>query len=94
LKLAGQAPASDGGFSRLALSSAELLAHGLRQAGKEVSREKLVEILESLYSYNTEQTPAVTFTQNRRIGADGVHVVAIDLQRKSVVLPSTWVQLN
>lgn len=94
LKLAGQAPASDGGFSRLALSSAELLVHGLRQAGKEVSREKLVEILESLYSYNTEQTPAVTFTQNRRIGADGVHVVAIDLKRKSVVLPSTWVQLN
>jgi ABC-type branched-subunit amino acid transport system substrate-binding protein len=94
LKLAGEAPASDGGFSRLALSSAELLVHGLRQAGKEVSREKVVEILESLYSYNTEQTPAVTFTQNRRIGADGVHVVAIDLQRKSVVLPSTWVQLN
>jgi ABC-type branched-subunit amino acid transport system substrate-binding protein len=94
LKLAGQPPASDGGFSRLALSSAELLVHGLRQAGKEVSREKLVEILENLYNYNTEQTPAVTFTQNRRIGADGVHVVAIDLQRKSVVLPSTWVQLN
>jgi ABC-type branched-subunit amino acid transport system substrate-binding protein len=94
LKLAGEAPASDGGLSRMALSSAKLLVHGLRQAGKEVSREKLVEILETLYGYNTEQTPAVTFTQNRRIGAGGVHVVGIDLQRKSVVLPSTWVQLN
>ena len=94
LKLAGEAPASDGGFSRVALSSAKLLGHGLRQAGKEVSREKLVEILESLYSYNTGQTPAITFTQNRRIGADGVHVVAIDLQRNSVVLPSTWVPLH
>jgi ABC-type branched-subunit amino acid transport system substrate-binding protein len=94
LKLAGEAPASEGGFSRVALASAKLLVHGLRQAGKEVSREKLVEILESLYSYNTEQTPTVTFTQNRRIGAGGVHVVGIDLQRKSVVLPSTWVLLN
>lgn len=94
LKLAGETPASDGGFSRMALSSAKLLVHGLRQAGKEVSREKLVEILESLYDYNTEQTPAVTFTQNRRIGAGGVHVVGIDLERKSVVLPSTWVLLN
>jgi ABC-type branched-subunit amino acid transport system substrate-binding protein len=94
LNLAGEAPPSDGGFSRMALSSAKLLGHGLRQAGKEVSREKLVEILENLYSYNTEQTPAVTFTQNRRIGADGVHVVGIDLQRHSVVLPSTWVPLN
>ena len=78
----------------MALSSVKLLVHGLRQAGKEVSREKLVEILENLYDYNTEQTPAVTFTQNRRIGADGVHVVGIDLERKSVVLPSTWVPLN
>ena len=94
LKLAGEAPASDGGLSRMALSSAKLLAHGLRQAGKEVSREKLVEILERLYSYHSEQTPAVTFTQNRRIGADGVHVVGIDPERKSVVLPSTWVPLN
>lgn len=94
LKLAGEAPPSDSGFSRIALSSAKLLVHGLRQAGKEVSREKLVEILENLYSYSTEQTSAVTFTQNRRIGAGGVHVVGIDLQRKSVVLPSTWVPIN
>ena len=94
LKLAAEAPASDAGFSRIALSSAKLLVRGLQQAGKEVSREKLVEILETLYDYNTEQTPAVTFTQNRRIGAGGVHVVGIDLQRKSVVLPSTWVLLN
>jgi ABC-type branched-subunit amino acid transport system substrate-binding protein len=94
LKLAGEAPPSDGGFSRTALASAKLLVRGLQQAGKEVSREKLVEILETLYDYNTEQTPAVTFTQNRRIGAGGVHVVGIDLERKSVVLPSTWVLLN
>jgi hypothetical protein len=94
LKLAGEAPVSDAGFSRMALASAKLLVHGLQQAGKEVSRDKLVEILESLYDYNTEQTPAVTFTQNRRIGADGVHVVGIDLKRKTVILPSTWVLLN
>jgi ABC-type branched-subunit amino acid transport system substrate-binding protein len=94
LKLAGEATASDAGFSRLALASAKLLVHGLQQTGKEVSREKLVEILETLYDYDTELTPAITFTQNRRIGAGGVHVVGIDLERKSVVLPSTWVLLN
>jgi ABC-type branched-subunit amino acid transport system substrate-binding protein len=94
LKLAGEAPPSDGGLSRMALSSAKLLVRALEQAGKEVSREKLVEILETLYDYHTEQTPAVTFTQNRRIGVGGVHVVGIDLQRNSVVLPSTWVPLH
>jgi ABC-type branched-subunit amino acid transport system substrate-binding protein len=94
LKLAGEATAPDAGFSRMALASAKLLAHGLQQTGKEVSREKLVETLEALYDYNTELTPAITFTQNRRIGAGGVHVVGIDLERKSVVLPSTWVLLH
>jgi ABC-type branched-subunit amino acid transport system substrate-binding protein len=94
LKLASEGHAFDGNFPRMALSSAKLLAHGLRQMGKEVSREKLVETLENLYDYNTEQTPAVTFTRNRRVGAQGVHVVGIDTQRKSLILPSTWVPLN
>jgi hypothetical protein len=78
----------------MALASAKLLAHGLRQAGKEISRENLVETLEGLYSYNTEQTPALTFTRNRRVGSGGAHVVGLDLERKSLVLPSTWVPLE
>jgi ABC-type branched-subunit amino acid transport system substrate-binding protein len=93
-KLARDAQVSDGSFPRMALASAKLLAHGLRQAGKEISREKLVETLEGLYSYNTEQTPAVTFTRNRRVGSGGAHVVALDTQRKSLILPSTWVPLD
>ena len=94
LKLTSDAQVSDGSFPRMALSSAKLLAHALRQAGKEVSREKLVEILEGLYNYSTEQTPAVTFTRNRRVGAGGAHVVGIDMERKSLLLPSTWVPLE
>jgi ABC-type branched-subunit amino acid transport system substrate-binding protein len=94
LKLAGEGHVFDGNFPRIALSSAKLLAHGLRQMGKEISREKLVETLENFYDYNTGQTPAVTFNRNRRVGAQGVHVVGIDTQRKSLVLPSTWIPLN
>jgi ABC-type branched-subunit amino acid transport system substrate-binding protein len=94
LKLASEGQVFDGSFPRMALSSAKLLVHGLRQMGKEVSREKLVETLENLYDYNTEQTPAVTFTRNRRVGAGGAHVVGVDVQQKSLVLPSTWVPLN
>lgn len=94
LKLAGEGHVFDGNFPRIALSSAKLLAHGLGQMGKEVSREKLVETLENFYDYNTGQTPAVTFNRNRRVGAQGVHVVGIDTQRKSLVLPSTWIPLN
>jgi ABC-type branched-subunit amino acid transport system substrate-binding protein/cytochrome c553 len=94
LQLASNADFSEGSVPRTALSSAKLLVHGLRQAGKELSREKLVEILENLYGYSTEQTPAVTFTRNRRVGADGAHVVGIDMQKKSLISPSTWVPLH
>jgi ABC-type branched-subunit amino acid transport system substrate-binding protein len=93
-KLAGKGHSFDGNFPRMALASAKLLAHGLRQMGKEVSREKLVETLENLYDYDTAQTPAVTFNRNRRMGAAGAHVAGIDTERKSLVLPSTWVPLN
>jgi ABC-type branched-subunit amino acid transport system substrate-binding protein len=61
MKLANDAHFSDGSFTRIALSSAKLLVHGLRQTGREVSREKLVDVLEHLSGYNSEQTPAVSF---------------------------------
>ena len=93
-KLANEAHVSDGSFPRLALASAKLLLHGLRQEGKEVTREKLVGILENLYGYSTEQTPAVTFSQNRGVGAGGAYVVGIDLQRKSLSPASKWVPLH
>ncbi len=94
LELAGETPFADGSFSRAALASAKLLAHGLRQAGQEITRQKLVETLESLYGFASEQTPALTFTRNRRVGADGAHVVGIDVQQKAPILPSTWVRLD
>jgi ABC-type branched-subunit amino acid transport system substrate-binding protein/cytochrome c553 len=94
LKLSGEAQVSDASFPRMALSSAKLLAQSLRQMGKELSREKLVETLETFYRYNTEQTPAVTFAPDRHVGADGAHVIGIDIEKKSLVLPPTWVQLH
>lgn len=94
MKLANDAHFSDGSFTRIALSSAKLLVHGLRQTGREVSREKLVDVLEHLSGYNSEQTPTVSFARDRRMGPDGVHVAGIDLQRKSPILPATWVLIN
>lgn len=93
LKLSGASHLSHRGFSRTALSSAKLLVYCLREVGKEVSRDKLVEVMENLYDFSTEQAPAVTFTPNRRVGAGGAHIVAIDVRRKSLILPSTWVAL-
>jgi ABC-type branched-subunit amino acid transport system substrate-binding protein len=90
-----------GGFSpgnlaeRLtAFSAVKLLVYGLEQAGREVTREKLIGILEKLYHFDTGQTPPLTFSSNRRVGSTGAHIVGIDLEKRQLLLPSTWIELE
>jgi ABC-type branched-subunit amino acid transport system substrate-binding protein len=96
LKLARTAKFSQGNLAeRLsALSAVNLLIYALQKAGREVTREKIIEILEKLYRFETGQTPPLTFTPNRRVGANGAHIIGIDLERKQPVLPSTWIELE
>ena len=93
--------ARTGGFSQgnlaerlVALSATKLLIYGMEKAGKELTREKIVQILENLYHFETEQTPRLTFGPNRRVGATGAHVIGIDLEKKQLLLPSTWIELG
>ncbi|HSR67235.1 MAG TPA: ABC transporter substrate-binding protein [Acidobacteriota bacterium] len=66
----------------LTLASAKILLEGLRQSGRDVSREKLVDRLEGLYRFETGLTPPVTYNPNRRIGAKGAYVLLVDLEKK------------
>jgi ABC-type branched-subunit amino acid transport system substrate-binding protein len=77
-----------------ALSAAKLLIYALQKAGREVTREKIIETLEKLYQFDTAQTPPLTFSPNRRVGALGAHIVGIDLEKKQLLLPSTWIELE
>ncbi len=77
-----------------AYSAAKILVEGLKRAGKDVSREKLIAALESLNRFETGLTPAITYGQNRRIGATGAYVVAIDLEKKQFVPTSEWININ
>ncbi len=72
----------------MALASARLLAYTLENAGRDLSREKLIEILEGTYQFPTGFSPAVSFGPNRRIGSMGVHVVRAD----HLDQPGTWVE--
>jgi ABC-type branched-subunit amino acid transport system substrate-binding protein len=96
LELARMGKFSQGNLAErlAALSAANLLIYTLQKAGREVTREKIVEILEKLYRFETGQTPPLTFTPNRRVGANGAHIVGIDLERKQPLLPSTWIELQ
>jgi ABC-type branched-subunit amino acid transport system substrate-binding protein len=77
-----------------AYSAAKILAEVLKRAGRDVSREKVIHELESLYEYPTGLTPSITFGPNRRVGAMGAHVVAIDLKGKRIVPASGWIKVE
>jgi ABC-type branched-subunit amino acid transport system substrate-binding protein len=55
-----------------------VLEEGLKRAGRDLSRAKLIAALENLFSFETTVTPAVSYGPNRRVGALGGYVVAVD----------------
>lgn len=71
-------------------SSAKILVEGLKLAGKDLSREKLVAAIEGFYNFDTGLTPRITYGPNRRIGALGAYVVTIDPDKKELVPVSEW----
>lgn len=75
-----------------AYCSAKILVEGLKRAGKDVSREKLVTVLEGLYEYETGLTPQITFGPNRRIGALGAYIALVDPEEKKIIGVSEWVK--
>jgi ABC-type branched-subunit amino acid transport system substrate-binding protein len=72
-----------------AFSSMMLLSEGMKQAGRDASREKLVSALEGLHDFDTGLTPLMNFGPGRRLGLSGAHIVTVDLpdQRFYLVAP-------
>jgi ABC-type branched-subunit amino acid transport system substrate-binding protein len=72
-----------------AFSSMLLLSEGMKQAGRDASREKLVSALEGLHDFETGLTPRISFGPGRRQGLSGAHIVSVDLpgQRFYLVAP-------
>jgi ABC-type branched-subunit amino acid transport system substrate-binding protein len=77
-----------------AFSAARILAEAIKRSGRDVSREKLIQVLESLHQYPTGLTAAISFGPNRRVGATGAHVVSIDLKAKQFVPEGGWIDSN
>jgi ABC-type branched-subunit amino acid transport system substrate-binding protein len=72
-----------------AYSSMLLLSEGMKQAGRDASREKLINALEGLHDFDTGLTPLISFGPGRRLGLNGAHIVTVDLpdQRFYLVAP-------
>lgn len=76
-----------------AYAAAKIFTEGLKRAGRELSREKLITALEGLYEYDTGVTPSITFGPNRRVGAMGAYVLSID-PAKGEFVSDGWVNNN
>ena len=72
-----------------AFSSMLLLSEGMKQAGRDASREKLIYALEGLHDFDTGLTPRLSFGPGQRLGLSGAHIVTVDLpdQRFYLVAP-------
>jgi len=86
----------DGRFPTLqvaAYSATLVLAEGLRRAGRDTSRERLLSELENLHALRTGLTPELGFGPGRRVGAPGAHIVAVDPARRRFVPTGRYIEV-
>ncbi|MGE5094506.1 MAG: ABC transporter substrate-binding protein [Betaproteobacteria bacterium] len=74
--------------------AASLLVDGLRRTGRDVSRERLVQQLESTTDYRTPMAEPLRYGPQRRIGALGGHVVKPAAGTTSLRAASGWISLD
>jgi ABC-type branched-subunit amino acid transport system substrate-binding protein len=77
-----------------ALSAFSVLAEGIRRAGRQLSRARLVAALEGLSGLETGFAPPVSYGPRRRVGARGGYVLAVELERQRLRPVSGWVRLD
>lgn len=81
--------------SQVAASVAfDVLREGLRRTGRQLSRERLVAALEGLYDFPTGLLHPLTFGPNRRVGALGGWIVAVDLPAGTFTTVGGWRRLE
>jgi ABC-type branched-subunit amino acid transport system substrate-binding protein len=87
-------PAQYQAAQQTALAAAAVFVEGLRRAGRDLSRERFVQALESLNNYDPGGFgPPVSFGPDRRNGVRGGYVVAVERAR-GIVPASSWISLD
>lgn len=70
---------------RTALAAAEVLHEGLRRAGRNLTRERLIEALEGLRGFSTGFSQPVTYSPGHRLGIRQPWLVSLDLEDGKLV---------
>lgn len=76
-----------------AYNAVRVLEEGLKRAGRELSRDRLVAELEQLHGLETGLGPPLSFGPGRRIGAAGAHVVRVDIRARQFRPTGAYIRL-
>lgn len=77
-----------------ALAAAKVFVEGLRQSGRDLSRDRFVDTLSALYNFNTGLTPPITYGATRRVGALGAYVVKLDTRTGTFAAAGAWIEAS
>ena len=69
--------------------AAKVLFEGLRRAGRQLSRDRLIAHLEELYDFETGLGRRLSYGPGRRAGASGAYIVTVD-PRAQELPPGGW----
>ena len=82
-------PAHHAALQKAALAALAVLIEGMERTGRELTREKLIASLETLYRFDAGLGAPVTFGPNRRIGARGAFITG-----QALGGPISWLDLG
>ena len=71
--------------------AARLLVEALGRAGRNLTRNGIVNALENLDDFHPGLAPALSYDEDRRIGSVGVHIVPADLVGDRFTEPVRWI---
>jgi len=71
-------PAKHRAVMAATIAAGRLLVEGLRSAGRDLSRARLVEALETIRQLDTGTAPPLSYSPNRRVGIHGAAILAFD----------------
>jgi len=77
-------------FNLFGYGIAKVLCEGIKRAGKKLTREKLVDALETLKNYKTGIFAPITYGKNIRQGTDAARILKVDKAKKIFVVETGW----
>lgn len=78
----------------LAYSGARIFVESLKRAGQELTRERFLRALESLYEHQTGLIPPISYGPNRRTGSLGAYVITINLKENKFEPAGGFIDLS